>query len=64
MEWGEQVKGHQLYKIVEATSLLTKNITCVERNKGIKKNALNHSHRKKSSADPKARFGCKEKSKF
>ena len=55
-----------VFHFVNATSILTKNIMWLETNKAIrkKKAGLNHNHKKKVSADPKARFGCKEKSEF
>lgn len=55
-----------VFHFVDARSIVTKNTTWGERDKAIKEGeeALNNANVKKYSADPKARFGCKGKSKF
>ena len=55
-----------VFQFVDATTIITKNTTWMERDKALAKGekALNNANVKKFSADPHARFGCKGTSKF
>lgn len=62
----EQGCMRSVFQFADATRIITKNTTWQERDKAIKdgEEALSNRNIKKYSADPQARFGCKEKSKF